>query len=137
MFLYQPGLKSFIVADMGASDGRAIRMPGGQADWAAQIHLDKAGIKVGKEVTIYVRVKAVPKAAAGVAFTIGIIDVISNKYIMDRSVMIEDIKDSQYHDYNLGTYKLEPKWYVYVASPGDNKLVEEVLVDRGFLIKRG
>ena len=135
MFLYQPGVKSFIVPDEEASDGRAIRLPGSQYDWAAQVHLDKTGIKPGKTVTIYVSVKAKLKAASGVAFQIGIIDVLGNRGIMTRNVMIEDIKDSKYHDYKVGTYKLEPKWYVYVAAPGDDKLVDEVLVDRGFVIK--
>ncbi len=135
MFLYQPGVKSFILADEEASDGRAIRLPGSQYDWAAQVHLDKTGIKPGKTVTIYVSVKAELKAASGVAFQIGIIDVLGNRGIMTRNVMIEDIKDSKYHDYKVGTFKLEPKWYVYVAAPGDDKLVDEVLVDRGFVIK--
>lgn len=135
MFLYQPGVKSFIVADEEASDGRAIRLPGSQYDWAAQVHLDKTGIKPGETATIYVSVKAKIKASSGVAFTIAIIDVLANNYITKRDIMIEDIKDSKYHDYNLGTYKLEPKWYVYVASPGNDRLVDEVLVDRGFVIK--
>ena len=51
-------------------------------------------------------------------------------------VMIEDIKDSKYHYYNLSTFRLEPGWYVYVTPSGDDKLVEEVLVARGFVIKR-
>ena len=135
MNLYLPGIKSFFVEDKDASDGRAIRMPGSQLDWAVAMHLDKTAIKPGTEVTVYVRVKAILQTASGVAFTTGIYDKIGSKVILDRSIMAEDMKDSEYNDYNLGTYKLEPGWYIYVASPGDDKLVSDVFVDRGFVTK--
>jgi len=135
MSLHMPRVKSFIVGDGEASDGRAVRIPGNELDWAAQVHLDRTGIKAGKKITIYISVKANIKATSGVAFTTGIYDTINGRQILNRSVMIEDIKDSKYHDYNLGTFKMEPGWYAYVAAPGDDKLVEEVLVDRGFVIR--
>jgi hypothetical protein len=135
MSLHMPRVKSFIVGDEEASDCRAVRIPGNGLDWAAQVHLDRTGIEAGKKITIYISVKAKIKATSGVAFTTGIYDTINGRQILNRSVMIEDIKDSKYHDYNLGTFKLEPGWYVYVAAPGDDKLVEEVLVDRVFVIK--
>ncbi len=135
MNLYMAGVRSFIVADEEASDGRAVKMLGKDLDWSTQMHLDRTGTKAGEKITVYVSVKAKLKATSGVAFTTGIYDTINGKRIIDKTVRIEDVKDSNYHEYNLGTYKLEPGWYTYVAPPGDENLVEEVLVDRGFVIK--
>jgi len=135
MNLYMAGVRSFIVADDEASDGRAVKMLGKDLDWSTQMHLDRTGTKTGEKVTVYMTVKAKLKASSGVAFTTGIYDTVNGKRIIDRAIRIEDIKDSNYHEYNLGTYKLEPGWYAYVAPPGDKNLVEEVLVDRGFVIK--
>ncbi len=132
--LYMPGVLSLIVGDKDASDQRAVRMPGNQLDWATQAFLDRSGLKPGTKVDVYVTVKAALKSNSGLAFSTGIYDDKNQKRILDSKIMIQDIPDSKYHEYKLGTYTLEPGWYVYVAPPGDAKLVEEILVDRVFLI---
>lgn len=132
--VYMPGTRGFIVADPDASDGKAIMMPGKQLDWAVQMFLDRSGIKYGNKAHVYITVKAKIKAKEGLAFSTGIYDNVKGRRILDRDVKIQDIPDSKYHDYYLGEYTIEPGCFVYVASPGDDRLVEEVLVDRGFVI---
>ncbi len=133
--IYMPGVRGFLTSDPDASDGAAIRMPGGELDWASQLFLDRSGLKTGTNVDVYITVKAKLKAKSGLAFTAGIYDNIKGKYILDRSFKIEDISDSKYHDYYLGKCSIEPGCFVYTAPPGDSNLVDEVLVDRGFVIK--
>ncbi len=133
--MYRPGLKSFITKDSDASDGIAIRMPGNMRDWASQMFLDRTNYAPGTKVDIYMSVKVDLKATSGVAFSIGIYDDNKLKRILDKDIRIEDVKDSKYHDYHLGTYTMEPGWFVYVAPPGDSALAENVFVDRGFVVK--
>ncbi len=134
MFLYMQGTKSFQVADEYASDSKAARLPGNLGDWAVQTHLDFTGIPVGTKVTVYVSVRAKLKAKSGIAFSAGIYDTINGKSIIDRRFTIEEVKDSKYHDYCLGTFTLQPGWYAYVAAPADDRQVEDVLVDRSFIV---
>ena len=134
--LYHPGIGSFLVSDDEASDARAISMPGNLSAWVVQAHLDRMGLANGTKIDIYITVKAKIKASTGKAFTTGIYDSINQKRILDRDVTIEEVKDSKYHEYKLGTYELQPGWRVFLASPGDDKLSEEVLVDRMFVIKK-
>jgi len=133
--IYMPGVRGFLTSDPDASDGAAIRMPGGELDWASQLFLDRSGLKTGTRVDVYITVKVKLKAKSGLAFTAGVYDNIHGKYILQRSFKIEDIPDSKYHDYYLGKCTIEPECLIYTAPPGDINLVEEVLVDRGFVIK--
>jgi len=133
--MHKPGEHSFIEADSDASNRIAIRMPGNILSWASQIPLDKTGFKPGTKVDVYITVKAKTRAVKGLAFTTGIYDDLKGKYIVERSVMIQDVPDSKYHDYKLGRYTLGPGWLVYVAPAGDATLTENVYVDRVFILK--
>jgi len=132
--MFRPGSRSFITADPDASDGITIRMPGNINDWAAQMFLDKTGIQPGTKVDLYMSIKVDAKSSTGTAFTTGVYDDIKQKRILDKTIMLQDVKDNKYHDYKLGTFTLEPGWFVYVAPPGDEN-VDNVYVDRGFVIK--
>lgn len=134
MALYMLGTRSFQVADEYASDSKAARLPGNLGDWAAQTHLDYTGIPIGTKITMYVSVRPRIRAKSGIAFSTGIFDTINAKSIIDKKIMIEDIKDSKYHDYCLGTFTLRAGWYAYVAAPADDRQVEDVLIDRSFIV---
>ncbi len=122
------------LADPDASDAVTVRMPGSHPAWAVQFQIDKATADKFKEPQCFVSIKCESKATSGGAFSMGIYDAGIGQPVVERTVMLSDIQDGAYHEYDLGRHALKSGMYFWVCPP-NSKDVDGVFVDRMFLVK--
>ena len=122
-----------VVDDETASDGKAVRMGGGHANWAVQLPVSQELRDLGR-VRCYVAARCEPKADAGVGFTLGIYDGEGGRGVAQAEQQLEDATP-EYRTYDLGVHELGEPWYFWAAPPGDAERVEAVYIDRIFLVK--
>lgn len=123
------------VDDPKASDGRAIRMPGWHYEWAASLTLPKGIDESVKKWHVYASVRCEATAAEGLAMTCGIYDTVSRKGLESQAFSVPAINGAEYHLVDLGVHELTDHAYVWFAPPKRPEEVQNVFVDRFFLLK--
>jgi hypothetical protein len=125
---------SQIVDDPKASNGKAVRMPGGHGQWAVQLHVAAKSPFAGKGPwRCYVVVRCEAKQRAGSGFQYGVFDP-SRGLMAHKITSAERAGDNEYHAYLLSPSELRPAMYFWVAPPGNGN-VEAVYVDRIVIIR--
>lgn len=126
--LYAPAVT--VVADVGASNGHAVEMPGNRLDWAVQVPLDILPADGRWKLYVSVRADAAAADPDSAALTLGVWPGEA------ASVPVGDVADGEYHEIAFpGTYEAaaDSTTYAYVAPPG-NAAVNHVRVDRIFAV---
>jgi len=124
-----------MVDDSQAISGKAIKLDGGSFDWAAQFFLTPFDLKEFNRGEIIISVKCIGRASEGKAFELGIYDLGNSKFMPSKTYALDNIKDDAYHEYSVGTHDLLQGMYIYVAPPGNSKLLESMYVDRVYIVK--
>lgn len=124
-----------LIPDKTASDGVAARMPGTHHNWAVQKHFRFTPIDQSSLYRVFVTVKCETTGSEGNAFTCGIWNTKKKKGYGDKTVTIAEIEDSNYHDYELGTFPISADDYLWIAPAENPKNSKAVWVDRIYLIK--
>lgn len=131
----RPGIWVFGESDTEASDGRALRMNADHKEWAIQLATkDLKEVKTGK-YSIWVSVKVKHSARSGTAVLLGVIDTRTTVQVNRQEIPMSDLKSDAYVEYCLGTYEKNPNLVAFVAPAGNPDAVDEVLVDRFFIVK--
>jgi hypothetical protein len=137
--LYSEGNWAARVDDAAASSGKAARMPANHTQWAVQCPL---GADLGGETwRVVVMARCVAKGTAAEAapnapaMTMGIWDAAGNRAVSGRTVPIADAAGGQYRAFDLGTHKIGPGCYAWVAPANNPDQVEAVLVDRIYAVR--
>ncbi|MDO4571341.1 MAG: DUF4838 domain-containing protein [Planctomycetia bacterium] len=123
------------VDDPAASDGRAIRMPGWHFEWAAAQSFPAA---IGEKIQnwhVYGAVRCDAKTDEGVGMTCGIYDWAAEKSIVHKTLPVSQIKGEKYVLIDFGTVPLSGTMYIWFAPPKRPDEVQNVYVDRFFLIE--
>lgn len=144
--LYNDPIQVSLISDPKASDGAAACMPGDYARpvIAARVPRDTSG-----KWHCYISVRCETKAATGIAFVagiedcpiglhdrnVGMRDLVKRRRVAYRSVKIEDVRDAEYHAYDLGVHELKYPMYFWAAACANPDAVEAVYVDRVFLVR--
>ncbi len=125
-----------IVDDPKASDGKAVRMPGGRQEWATQLVIsrDLADALPGSWHAFAV-VRSQPLQQSGLAFTIGVFDNQKNAAVAQQTIGLDRAGDGAYHTYDLGTWQFHQGMYIWVSPPGNAQAEEGVYVDRIYFVK--
>jgi hypothetical protein len=125
--------------DPKASDGSASIMTGDHVEWAVQAPLNDIAGDSGadnNDWTVYASIRIEKAGDAGNALAFGIYDGQARAHLVPATpIALARIKDDEYHLYRIGTVKLDPTRFVWIA-PGGNSQVKCVSVDR-FLFVRG
>jgi hypothetical protein len=134
--LAQPGKWAAITPDPLASDGVAARMPGDHHEWAVSVPLDFAELAKRPKQTwrISVAVRVERAGNDGVAFTCGMYDTEEKKGYGHRTVKLADVKSDDYAIYELGTFPVNARRYLWVAPAKNGANVKAVWVDRLILV---
>ena len=135
--LHRPGECAALKADARASDGVAAWMPGNHHEWATQCDTGQAGLGglPGKPYGSYAVVRCDVAGKKGGAFSYGLYDAASRTILCRKFVSAEEIPDSDYHVYEIGTFPMHSTMYLWVAPAGNAQNVSAVWVDRFFLIR--
>lgn len=132
--LHRPGEYADVMEDPAASDGYAVRMPGGHHEWAASVSMS-ADFARGGAWRVYAEVRCEATAADGPAMTLGIYDGDQRRGVTHRRLDVEDIRGEKYVTVDLGSHALTPGMYFWAAPPRRPGEVEAVYVDRIFLVR--
>jgi hypothetical protein len=122
------------VEDPAASDGFAVRMPGGHREWAVQVPLTD-DIAAGNPWRCLAFVRCEAKADSGRAMTLGIYDRQARRGVTHRSIPVEEIEGADYHEIDLGAHELGAGSTVWFAPPEREGEVTAVFVDRIVLVR--
>lgn len=130
---WQPGKWVYFVDDEKSSSGRVPKMPGNISEWAVYYNVPEYISALKMRAYVVVRCKINTNAAMDkTAFSAGSYDNTSKK-CSPIHVPVKQVKDEEYHTYDLGVYDFK-KGYIWVA-PSRNPDVEGVYVDRIFFVK--
>ncbi len=132
--LHKLGEWTDIVQDAAASDGYAVRLPGNHHEWAASIPFS-ADFADAVDWHIYAQVRCKAQATDGLAMTLGVYDYDNRRSEAHRRVNVEQIAGEKYTTIDLGTHRLTPGMYFWVAPPKRPGEVEAIYVDRVFMIR--
>lgn len=126
-----------MVDDPDAVTGKAVRLNGASLDWAAQFFLSNSDMRNFTRAEVIVSVKCTGRAAQGRAFELGMHDMAAGGTPGPAALAgnLSEIKDDGYHEYSLGVHDLRDGMYVYVAPPGNARLLGAMYVDRVYLVK--
>jgi Domain of unknown function (DUF4838) len=134
--LYKPGEFAEIQPDLGASDRRAVWMPGSHKEWAFRISGSELPKKayLGKwKVYAVVRVEKCAQPAGGSSvFTAGVYDVKTKAYPANLNIPVAEASET-YHSFLLGTVEFNADRDIWIA-PSANKAIKAVYVDRVYLV---
>jgi hypothetical protein len=122
------------VEDRAASDGHAACMPGEHREWAVSMPLS-GDLKVGNPWHVYTAARVEATAEDGRAMTMGIYDSGQRKGVTGHTLSIEQAAGEQYQVFDLGTHALDGQMYFWAAPPERPGEVQNVYVDRLFLIR--
>lgn len=122
------------VEDAAASDGFAVRMPGTHREWAIQVPLTD-DIAAGNPWRCLAFVRCKAKADSGRAMTLGIYDRQARRGVTHRSIPVEEIQGTDYHEIDLGAHQLGAGSTVWFAPPERPDEVDAVYVDRIVLVR--
>ncbi len=120
------------VDDAAASDGSAVQMPGSHYEWAASYA--PKGVFTGKW-HIYVAVRCDAAVAEGPAMTCGIYDEKNKKSVIHKTLDVPTICGPEYKLIDYGEVELTPDMYFWFAPPKRPDEVQNVYIDRLFLIR--
>ncbi len=132
IWLYQENNLAVKTADLGTSDGRACVVTGATRDWVVTGYIQDKNI-LTRKMKCYAVVKVIGKAKTGKAFSLGSYDRVAGRTI-EKEILLDDIKDQDYHEYYLGELELNHNMTMYVAPPGNADAVDSVWVDRFFMV---
>lgn len=119
-----------------ASDGRAIRMPGWHFEWAASCPFPPGlDLKNGKKWRVYGAVRCEASTEEGSAMTCGIYDWKEKKSVSHRNLSVKAIQGETYRLVDLGAHALTDTMYIWFAPPKRDGEVQNVYVDRFFLVE--
>ncbi len=124
-----------IVDDPQALTGKAVKAVGSTLEWAVQFNISPFDIKDFSKAEIIFSIKCTGRAKAGQAFSVGVYDIANQKMFPGKTYNLQEIEDDNYHEYSAGTYDLHEGMYIYLAPPGDAKLLDSVYIDRVYLVK--
>jgi uncharacterized protein involved in high-affinity Fe2+ transport len=133
--LYEEGNWTNIVADDGASNGKAARMSGGHTNWAVQFSIPKDDKQFGKGPwRVYFVVRTKLNRKGGEAFRYGMFDNNTGTHMALESVGMEMAGDEKYHAYGLKFPELKSGMYFWISPPGHTG-VEAVYIERISCVK--
>ncbi len=122
------------MTDSAASDGYAAEMPGNTSNWLVQYPVS-ALIAGAGTWHCWASVRCQTNASTGNAFQIGIYNSTTASSVTSQTVKLQNgAKDSNYHDYDLGTHQLTTGMYFWFGTV-NNPSVTAVYVDRIFLVR--
>ena len=138
----------FVEEDAAASNQRAARMPGDHTQWAAAFYpaiaptlvspsgqaLDENG-RAACRVLLYARCDAADNAD-GSALNIGVYDEKNKKGLYGASLSVEQLKGSEYHEFDLGVFPLDAETLIWTAPVNRPDAVSNVYIDRIVLIRQ-
>lgn len=128
-------LVATMVDDPDAVSGKAVRLDGSSSTWAAQFFLTPFDLRDFNRAEVIVSIKCTDKAQTGKAFTIGLHNLAENKFMPHHEFTLDEVKGDSYQEYNVGTYDLKEGMYIFIAPPGDAKLLSAMYIDRVYLVK--
>ncbi len=134
MTLHGLGTWVTLADDTAASNGKAARMPGAHAQWAAQYAIPD-DVAAFNPWHCYAFVRCEAKAVAGAAFELGVYDTKVKRSIGFKKETLDVAGDGKYRVYDLGVHTLGAGAYFWVAPPGNADAVTAVYVDRFLLIR--
>jgi hypothetical protein len=103
-----------------------------QVEIRPQVRSSRA-VVAGEDVYAVARVEATAKD--GLAMTMGIYDSGQRNGVTSRTISIEQVAGDQYQVFDLGTHELGEQMYFWAAPPKRPGEVQNVYVDRIFLIR--
>ncbi len=86
----------------------------------------------GGEARRFLAVRADTRASDGVALNYGIYNTAERKNTASGAVRIKDIRQDAYIEVDIGTHRLTPASYIWIAPAANPDEVEAVYVDRIF-----
>ncbi|MBT7055017.1 MAG: hypothetical protein HN976_08005, partial [Lentisphaerae bacterium] len=134
--LHRPNRCVALKADDSASDGAAAWMPGDHHEWATQCETGRAGLGglPGKPYASYAMIRCDVAGKTGAAFSYGLYDVATRKILSRKYVSAAEIRNAEYHPYEIGTFPMHSAMYLWVAPAANPENVPSVWVDRFFLV---
>jgi len=129
-------LVATMVDDPEAVSGKAVRLDGSSSTWAAQFFLTPFDLRDFNQAEVIVSIKCADKAQTGKAFTIGLHNLAENIFMPHHEFTLEEVKGDGYQEYVVGTFDLKEGMYIFVAPPGDAKLLSAMYIDRVYLVKK-
>ena len=128
-----------IVDDATASNGRAVRMPGNHAEWAATIPIkadeplfENADANTKYKIIVYARCDAT--ASDGLAMTCGIYDQKERKNVAQKNLTVTQIAGLQYQKIEFDPLTLTPSMSIWFAPPKRAEEVQAIYIDRVLII---
>jgi len=120
-----------------ASDGVAARMPGNHLEWAIQQRLGIGLVSdnPGVPFKCYASIRCEKIGDQGEAFHFGVYDMRNKRGVGEGAVQAAEIKDDQYHTYEIATAPLTGDMYIWVAPPKNPDNIKAVWVDRFWLVR--
>jgi hypothetical protein len=122
------------VEDPAASDGRAACMPGDHHEWALSLPFS-ADWKAGNPWRVYMAARVEATANDGRAMTMGIYDPVRKKPVISQTLTVEQVAGKEYRIFDLGSHDLDEQMYFWAAPPKRPGEVQNVYVDRVFLVR--
>jgi hypothetical protein len=122
------------IEDPAASDGRAVRMPGGHREWAVRVTLSE-DLTVGNPWRVYIVVRSEGPATDGPGLSAGIYDGGAGQGVTSRRVAVERVKSPDYQTIDLGAHRLDGNMCIWIAPPERPDEVEHIYIDRVFLVR--
>ncbi len=122
------------VDDAAASDGHAVRMPGDHAEWATALPFSSDIASLGPW-HVYVAARCDATVEEGAAMTMGIYDSAEKQSVAHQSVAVQQARGAAYHVFDLGSHSLSDSMYLWVAPPNRPGEVQQVYVDRVFIVR--
>jgi hypothetical protein len=124
-----------VVKDEQASDGSAILVPGNAAETSVtkelwRVPLVYQAVAKKHKIRVFLSVRCETKEGTGTAFRCGI-DSIGKVLNVNTS----EIKNNQYHSYELGTFEDLTGWKNLWITSGNNPVVKGVWIDRIWLVE--
>jgi hypothetical protein len=109
-------------------------MPGDHRQWAVSMPLS-GDSEVGNPWHVSVAARVEATAQDGRAMTMGIYDSGRRKSVTGRTLSIEQAAGDEYQVFDPGTHELGGQMYFWAAPPERPGEVQNVYVDRLFLIR--
>lgn len=133
--LASEGVWAALERDELASDKVAARMPGDHHQWAVQQRLTGKPLDPQATYDVFVAVRVQKTGDGGRAFSAGIYDTKGRAGLGQIDRTCAQISDGQYHVYKVGSTRLHDEVYLWVAPADNPENVQQVWVDRFWLVR--
>lgn len=116
--------------DEKASDGMAAWMPGDHREWAVSLRLDDPEFDLQGKYALYAVVRVEKQADAETAFTAGVWNWETKQGVCSISVPGAQVKDGEYHAYQVGEFVPAKGMGFWVAPPANPAAIPAIWIDR-------